>query len=152
MLSVFSINNDTGALTEADRPTVLEDAAGFAVSIVLSPSGDLAYVFTIGVPDEHTVTESMQVFHLDKQTGATATLSTLTWEKPASISFRAIPTGTLAILPANQPDDGATPSTAIRPNFVFLTDFAGPGVSVFSNRLDANSLAAITPSALPAKQ
>jgi 6-phosphogluconolactonase (cycloisomerase 2 family) len=140
MLSIFSIEGNSGALSElSNSPFSAGAAASYAVSMSLDPSGAFAYVLTAAPTSESTAQQTIQVFSLDAATGTAALintqmLATFPLNSPAPIS-------TVAISPAvapNQADTAAaegassTANPVARAKFLYVTNPADGSVLVFS--------------------
>jgi hypothetical protein len=138
-LSVLAINKSTGTITESPSPLYLDNAAAFASSIAIAPTGEFVYVLKIASLNETAVQQSIQRVKLDAQTGTPTSGSIDAWTSMAS-NLATMPTGSLILFsPGQAKIDTAIQNTG-QSGFLFLTVSTDTIVRIFSSAPATGSL------------
>jgi hypothetical protein len=133
-LTGFSINKDTGALSETFSPLELFSEPANVPSIALSPSGSFDYVLTSRVNSLNGESYAISLLKRDTQTGApTIVLGGIEQWTPGPNKLARIPTGNLTMFSSAQ-SNAANSSTKTSPGtFLFLTTSTDATVLVLLN-------------------
>ena len=150
-LSVFSINNDTGALSQSSAPLALPDtdtvsrAVSYISSIAISPSGEFGYVMTTNIPDQMEIRNAIRIFRLNAQSGSPAAIGTLVWNTIAPNATQ-IPIDNFALVVPGKSAAGWVGGKTNGSAWYILSDSVTPEISVFSGNSNTGSLDWVSPS------
>jgi PKD repeat protein len=139
-LSVFAIDEPTGALTEIDGyPFAVGLAGSSATSLLFDPSGKFAYVLTETPVSQSDAQENIEALTLDAATGVPSSNANITI--PATTPFIPGASGALALFSAATSINTSRASTAQIPAatnaFLYFVTQGNAGISAFS--IDAST-------------
>jgi PKD repeat protein len=139
-LTGFSINKDTGALSEISSPLALATAASNVSSIVLSPTGSFDYVLTSDVNSVNADEYFISLLKRDARTGAPINVrGSIVQLTSGPAKLGKIPTGNLAMFSPAQSN-----AEISRGTFLFLTTSTDATVLVLLNNPSTGLVATST--------
>lgn len=144
-LTGFSINKDTGALSEIFSPLALAADAANVSSIVLSPTGTFDYVLTGDVNSVNADEYFISLLKRDSQTGVPINVrGSIVQMTPGPARLGRTPTGNLTMFSPAQ-SNAADSSTKAAPGaFLFLTTSTDATVNVLLNNPSTGLVATST--------
>lgn len=134
-LSVFSLNSATGELTQSVAPTSLSkiladpstgESAAAATSLVISASGEFAYVLTSVPLNDFPARQAIQIFELNTQTGAPKFASSTVTNTFTADIVVSTPASLVLFAPAQ------LSANANNSGFLFVTDPSNATVRLFA--------------------
>jgi hypothetical protein len=133
-LAGFSINKDSGALSETFSPLELSTEVADVSSIVLSPSGSFDYVLTSRVNSLNAEEYQISLLKRDTQTGVpTSVRGGIDQWTPGPAKVGRIPAGNLTMFLPGQSNSVDSPAKISRGTFLFLTTSTDSTVVVLLN-------------------
>lgn len=130
-LTGFSINKDTGSLSETFSPLALATDAANVSSIVLSPSGTFDYVLISGVNSFNAEQYSVSLLNRDTQTGVpTIVQRGIEQWTPGPAKLGRIPSGNLTMFSPGQSRAVDSATNISHGTFLFLTSSSEGSVLV----------------------